>query len=208
MLLISVQSFSQNEEWFDFELDSTLKVTFKLPVEEANLFDSVQDGIKMYEISAEKNGVIYYGNKMLLSDLSLPNNIDDLKSIYDEASPTSSKNYPNTIASKTKIEKNKLIGQKLTLTDSIGNRLYESEVYLLNNKLFLFSCFSKENSPTENSNYFFDSVSLPKNSESMQLTGKSNFLKIVSVYKTGILIFIGLVLLVLGIIIIKRHPKR
>ena len=172
LILISFQSYSQNEQWFDFELNSN--VNFKLPSENANLFDSEQDGIKMYELSAEKNGIVYSGNKILIGDSSLPNNLNELKSIYDEAIPNISKNYPNTIVSKNDIEKNELKGQKMTITDSNGIRLYESEVYLINNNLFLFNCISKDDSDIKESDYFFNQISLPKKSEIRQLTGKSN----------------------------------
>ncbi|UAB82290.1 hypothetical protein INR76_05890 [Marixanthomonas sp. SCSIO 43207] len=137
LILISFQSFAQNGQWFDFELDKNVR--FKLPAENANLFDSEQDGIKMYELSAEKNDILYSGNKMLIDEQSLPNSKKELISLYEEAVPNISKSYPNTTVSKQEINKNGLIGQKLTLTDSSGNRLYESEVYLMNNQLFLFN---------------------------------------------------------------------
>ncbi|REG88219.1 hypothetical protein [Winogradskyella sediminis] len=203
LILISFQSYSQNEQWFDFELDSLIR--FKLPAENASLFDSEQDGIKMYELSAEKNGIVYSGNKILISDSSLPNSIADLKSIYDEAMPNVSKNYPNTVVKKQDIENNGFKGQKVTLTDSNGNRLYESEVYLLNNNLFLFNCISKNESDIKDSNFFFNQISLPKNSEIKQLIGKSDFQKTISNFKTELLILIGIIGLIIGIILIKKN---
>lgn len=206
IILFSIQSYSQNEKWFDFELDSITK--FKLPAENANLFNSEENGIKMYELSAEKNGIVYSGNKMLITKSRLPNNLDELKSIYDEAIPNISKNYPKTIVSKESIEKNGFKGQKLTLTDSIGNRLYQSEVYLLNNSLFLFNCISKDDSDIKEAEYFFNHISLPTNSSIIQLTEKSNSLKFISRFKTELMILIGILGLIIGIIVLKKNVAQ
>ncbi len=203
LILISFQSYSQNEQWYDFELDSLVK--FKLPAENANLFDSIQDGFKMYELSAKKERIIFSGNKIKIENSSLPYNLNDLKNLYDEAEPNASINYPNTVAHKQEIERNGFSGRKLTLTDSIGNRLYESEVYLLNNNLFLFSCISQDNSDIKDFDYFFEQISLPKNSEIKQLTGKSYFMKLISLFKTELMILIGIIGLIVGIIIIRKN---
>ncbi|MGK0210448.1 MAG: hypothetical protein ACI9D4_000758 [Polaribacter sp.] len=205
LILISIQSYSQNEQWFDFELHKNVR--FKLPAENANLFDSIQNGAKMYELSAELNGVAFTGNKIIVEDIILPHNLDDLKSLYDLMS-NGSKSYPNTKVVKKDIEKNGFIGQKVTLTDSIGNRLYESEVYLLDNHLFLFNCISKDNSDIKNSDYFFNQISLPKDSGIKQLTGKSELIKMLSQFKTEILIFIGIIGLIIGIILIKNYLQQ
>ena len=205
LILISFQSFAQNEQWFDFELDKNVR--FKLPAENANLFDSEQDGIKMYELSAEKNDIVYSGNKMLIDEQSLPNSKEELISLYEEAVPNIPKSYPNTTVSKKEINKNGLIGQKLTLTDSKGNRLYESEVYLMNNQLFLFNCISKNDTGITDSDYFFNHISLPKISEIKQLTGKSDFWKLISVFKTELLILFGIVGLIVGITLIRKKKN-
>ena len=203
LILISFQSFSQNQQWYDFELDSLVR--FKLPAENASLFDSIQNNIKMYELTAEKNGIVYGGNKIYVRDEGLPNSIDDLKSLYDETIPSDTKSFLNTIVNKQEVVKNGFIGQKVTLTDSIGNRVYESEIYLLNNHLFLFNCISKDNSDIIDSDYFFEQISLPKNSEIKQLTGKSNFMRFISIFKTEIMILIGFIALVIGIIVVKKN---
>jgi hypothetical protein len=161
----------------------------------------------MYELSAELNGVAFTGNKIIVEDIILPHNLDDLKSLYDLMS-NGSKSYPNTKVVKKDIEKNGFIGQKVTLTDSIGNRLYESEVYLLDNHLFLFNCISKDNSDIKNSDYFFNQISLPKDSGIKQLTGKSELIKMLSQFKTEILIFIGIIGLIIGIILIKNYLQQ
>ena len=202
IILFSIQSYSQNEQWFDFELEKNVR--FKLPAENANLFDSEQDGIKMYELSAEKNDIVYSGNKMQIDEQGLPSSKDELMSIYDQAVPNISKSYPNTKLSKKEINKNGLIGQKLSLTDSIGNKLYESEVYLMNNQLFLFNCISKNNSGITDSEYFFSQISVPTKSEIKQLTGKYDFWKLVALFKTELLVLLGIVGLIIGIIVIKK----
>mgnify|MGYP001405974542 CR=1 FL=1 len=202
LILISVQSYAQNEQWYDFELDKNVR--FKLPAENANLFDSEQDGIKMYELSAEKNDIVYSGNKMLIDEKSLPNSKEELINLYEEAVPNISKSYPNTTVSKKEINKNGLIGQKLTLINSSGNRLYESEVYLMNNQLLLFNCISKNDSGIIDSDYFFNQISLTKNSEIKQITGKSDFWKLISVFKTELLILLGIIGLIVGIILIRK----
>ena len=159
----------------------------------------------MYELTAEKNGIVYGGNKIYVRDEGLPNSIDDLKSLYDETIPSDTKSFLNTIVNKQEVVKNGFIGQKVTLTDSIGNRVYESEIYLLNNHLFLFNCISKDNSDIIDSDYFFEQISLPKNSEIKQLTGKSNFMRFISIFKTEIMILIGFIALVIGIIVVKKN---
>ncbi|MEO1032724.1 MAG: hypothetical protein AAFX55_15030 [Bacteroidota bacterium] len=205
LVLISFQTFAQNGQWFDFELDKNVR--FKLPAENANLFDSEQDGIKMYELSAEKSEIVYSGNKMLINEQSLPKSKEELISLYEEAIPNISKSYPNTNVSKKEINRNGLIGQKLTLTNNSGNLLYESEVYLMENQLFLFNCISKNDSGITDSDYFFNQISLPKSSEVKQITGKSDFWKLISVFKTELLILLGIVGLIIGIILIKKIHK-
>lgn len=202
LILISFQSFAQNQQWFDFELEKN--VSFKLPAENANLFDSEQDGIKMYELSVEKNDIVYSGNKMLIDDQSLPSSKNDLMSFYDYAAPNISKNYPNTEASQKEINKNGIIGQKLTLTDDNGNRVYESEVYLINSQLYLFNCISKNYSDINDSDYFFSQVSLPKNSGIEQFSKKYAFWRLISVFKKELLILLGIILLIIIIPIIKK----
>ncbi|WP_313111757.1 hypothetical protein [Aequorivita sediminis] len=202
LILISFQSFAQNGQWFDFELNKNVR--FKLPAENANLFDSEQDGIKMYELSAEKNDIIYSGNKMLIDVQSLPNSKKELISLYEEIVPNISKSYPNTSVSKKEINKNGVIGQKLTLTDSTGNRLYESEVYLMSNHLFLFNCISKNDTGITDSDYFFNHISLPKISEIKQINGKSDFWKLIAVFKTELLILLGIIGLIVGIALIRK----
>ena len=141
---------------------------------------------------------------MLIEEQSLPNFKEELISLYEEAVPNISKNYSNTTVSKKEINKNGIIGQKLTLTDSSGKRLYESEVYLMNNQLFLFNCISKNDSGITDSDYFFNQISLTINSEIKQITGKSDFWKLISVFKTELLILLGIVGLIVGIILIRK----
>ncbi len=206
LILISFQSYSQNDNWHSYKLDSSVK--FQLPVENANLFDSVQNGIKTYELSAEKNEIVFSGNKMKIENSSLPNTLKDLKNLYDQAIPNISKSFPNTIEKKQDIERNGFKGQKFYLTDSIGNKLYESEVYLLDDNLFLFQIISKDDSAIKDSDYFFNQISLPINSGIEQLTGKSEFLKVITLFKFELLILIGIIGLIIGAVIVKNYLQH
>ncbi len=202
IILISFQSYSQNEQWKDFELDS--KVRFQLPTENANLFDSIQNGVKMYELSKELNETFYSGNKMTI-EFNGPKNTEELKALYEDAMSDVSKSYPNTTEKKLDIEKNGLLGRKLSLTDNNGNLLFESELYFLDDNLYMFNCASKNRKAVKDNQYFFDKISLPNKTETKQLTGKSNFLILLSTFKTELLILLGIVVVVIGIIVIKKN---
>ncbi|MCP4802159.1 MAG: hypothetical protein GY891_04775 [Bacteroidetes bacterium] len=203
LILISYQSFSQNEQWFEYKLDSL--VSFQLPAENANLFDSEENNVKMYELSARLNEVAYAGNKIKVEEDGLPNSLDELRKLYADLEDNALKSYSYAKISNKEIKNNGFIGLKTIVVDSIDNRLYESEIYLLDNQLFLFNCFSKDDNFIKDSDYFFSKISLPKNSGIEQLTGKSNFRKLISLFKTELLILMGIVILIVGIILIKKN---
>ena len=202
LILISFQSFAQNEQWFEYKLDSL--VSFQLPAENANLFDSEENNVKMYELSARLNEVAYVGNKIKFEENGLPNSLDNLRKLYADLEDNALKSYSNAKISNKEIENNGFIGQKTIVVDSNDNRIYESELYLLDNQLFLFNCFSKDENYIKDSDYFFSKINLPKNSGIKQLTGKSNFRKVVSLFKIELLILLGIVVLIVGIILIKK----
>ncbi len=202
-ILFSFQAYTQNEQWFDFELEKN--VQFKLPAKNVNLFDSDENGVKYYELSARLNEVAYAGSKIKVEEDALPNSLEALRGFYNDMETSVLKSYPDAIISNKEIENNGFKGLKTVINDSIGNRVYESEMYLLGNNLFLFNCFSKDKNYIENSDYFFKQIAFPKNSGIKQLTGKSNFWRLISVFKTELLILLGIVVLIIGIILIKKN---
>src|SRR5690606_24181313 len=102
-------------------------------------------------------------------------------------------------------KRNGLIGRKFVLTDNNGRRLFESEVFLIENHLYMFICLSKENEEIKNSEYFFNQIYLPENSHTKQLTGKSKSSKLLSEFKMELLILTGVIALIIGIIVIKKN---
>tara|TARA_Y100001935_G_scaffold252997_1_gene258111 strand:- start:387 stop:1034 length:648 start_codon:yes stop_codon:yes gene_type:complete len=205
IILLSFELHCQVENWVDYELDP--KVRFQLPKENASLFDALQDGIKMYEFSAEKDNVVYAGNKIDVDEQLLPSSKKELIRIYDKVNTDNS--YPNATVIKKEISKNGLIGQKLVLTDSLGNRVYESEVYFFDDHVYWFNCITKNNSIIKDSDYFFGKISLPSGAEVNQLSGKSTFWKLVLLFKKELSIFFGVIVLIIGtIILIKKNNSQ
>ncbi|GHC58903.1 hypothetical protein [Ulvibacter litoralis] len=204
LIFISSQSFSQNSEWRGYKLDSLAE--FQLPSQNANLFDSIDNGIKIYELSAKFNGINYVGSKSKVEQFILPSNKTELTELYNDAIFQIAKSFPNSIETKTDIVRNGYQGLKYILLDENNIPLYSAELYLLEDNLFMFYCINDAKDGSVESDYFFKSILLVEKKGAEQITGDSSFLKMIKLFKIEIIVILGIIGLI--VVLIIRNRKK
>lgn len=202
LLLISFQSFSQHNEWFVYEIDSFAK--FELPVKDASLFDSIDSGVKIYELSTELNGVNYVGSKSVIEKSILPSDSKELSELYDNAVSQVKKSFPNSKETKSDITRNGYQGRKYVLNNEKNIAVYSTELYLLEDNLYMFYYINDTEEETVDSDYFFQSISLAENKNIEQFKGSSDFFQILNLFKIELLVVIGIIGLIFTLIIKSR----
>ncbi|HEY9184007.1 MAG TPA: hypothetical protein VIM94_01660 [Salegentibacter sp.] len=202
LLLVSFQSFSQNNGWFGYQLDSFAK--FKLPVKNASLFDSIDSGVEIYELSAKLNGVHYVGSKSVIEQSILPSDPKELYELYDNAVSQVKKSFPNSEETKSDITKSGYQGRKYTLKDENNFPVYSAELYLLENNLYMFYYINDAKEETVDSDYFFRSIFLSEDRNIEQFKGSSDFFKMMNLFKIELLVVLGIFGLIITLIIKNR----
>jgi len=201
LLLISFQSFSQHNEWFGYQIDSFAKL--ELPVKDASLFDSIDSGVKIYELSTELYGVHYVGSKSVIEKSILPSDSKELYELYDNAVSQVKKSFPNSKETKSDITRNGYQGRKYVLKNEKNIAVYSTELYLLEDNLYMFY-YINDTKETVDSDYFFQSISLAENKNIEQFKGSSDFFQILNLFKIELLVVIGIIGLIFTFIIKSR----
>ncbi len=200
--MISFQSFSQSDEWFGYQLDSFAKM--ELPAKNANVFDSIDSGVKIYELSAKSNGVNYVGSKSAIEQSMLPSNSKELSELYNNAVSQVRKSFPNSKETKSDITKSGYQGQKYILKDENNFPEYSAELYLLEDNLYMFYYINDAKEETVDSDYFFKSISLAEDKNIEQFKGSYAFFKIINLFKIELLVVLGIIGLIITFIIKSR----
>lgn len=199
LLLTSFQSFSQNNDWIEYQLDSLVK--FQLPAKSVNVFDSIV-GVKIYELSARLNGVNYVGSKFKIEPSILPSNSNELNELYHIVIPGMVKSFPHTKETKFEITKSGYQGQKVILEDENNVPVHSLELFLLEDNLYIFYYVNDIKYEVVESDYFFQSVSLSESESIEQFRGDSTFIKMIKFFRIELLVILGIIVLITTIVAI------
>lgn len=196
-VLIPMQVFGQETEWYEFELDN-IRIDF--PSEEVFQYDTIVEGIKLKQLYSQIGSATLVvqnlpgENTMSNEDLSsLPYDYKSLIKYYEEVAEGARKSSNGEKVTKKEIKLGELIGYNAIYYDETGTQFYESNTFLVDNNLIVVSCYDKGPLQNELKINFFNSLNL-ENFESLeQYTGTSKAFRLGQLF--GKILFYGLILL-------------
>ena len=201
--------WSQNEEWYNYELDSIISID--LPGEVFEL-DTIVKGLGMYQMFSYTESSSFMVGRMHLeredldTNLSkLPYDSESLNKFYEEWFQGFIKSMSYQLKSKDSIEKENLKGLKLKFMDSSGNPTGEGEFYLVNKCLYSFYYISETGFDEKEKELFFNSINIDTDRKISQFTGNSQSSRIG--YILGEFSFYIIMILIIFFVIKKNRRK-
>lgn len=202
LILISFNSYSQEDEWNNYDLDSIASIDMPFEVYE---IDTIIDYNKVYQMYSEKKTAkfiakkIYVGKRYSnIETLKLPNNKKGLNKFYFQIIDFFDQIIKTDFEYKKKIKKNGLEGYEISYVNKEKTKVHQIQLFYINKNLYIFS-YIKENGLSElDRNIFFDSIFFDDQKELLQYPKMS----------LGKKLMISLLILLFLSFVYRFKPKR
>lgn len=196
---------SQTQDWFTYDVDSIISISMPNEVFE---MDTTLKGVRIYQMSAHTGDATFVVQKGLIQEDAtlLPHDLESLEEDYIELIDGMAKSMPFNLTSKKLTSRETFKGYHLESRDSLGNFVFEGEIYLLNKHLYSFFYSSLENFDKSEKDQFLNSLKINSDQNISQYLGKSR------IYRIGYLIGNNLLtILIIGAImyfLIRKRKKK
>ena len=172
ILFLCQKSFTQNKEWFAYDLDSIVSLEMPFIVYE---IDTVIDYNKLYQIYSEDDSSKFIVQKSYFGKLysniespSLPINEKSLNKYYRDVMNTFDEIIEYNFDSKKQIQKNNLNGYQLIYKNDDDIQVYEMNLFFFNKNLYSFSYVNENGLDKIDSKKFFDSITFDDQKKLLQ----------------------------------------
>lgn len=199
--------YSQNNDWFQHEIDSLISIS--IPSNEVFIIDTIANNIKLHQIYNTIGKSTFVGQRtqdlnIINENLStLPHNLESLKTFYNQVIKGITRTTPFKLKSKKFIFEDDFYQCKLKLVDSTNKKIYESQLILLNQYCYNITYLNQFDFNENEKEIFINSIKINKTIKTTQYKGKSLSYRIG--YLTGEYFFIGIIMVVIVIVIIKNR---
>lgn len=203
-LFIILKISTQNHEWSAYDVDEY--VSLKMPFDVYEV-DTIVNQKKYYELSSSYNTCHFVAQKFYLapnkndiSEITLPNNYDNLKTFYLDFIWSLEEVSTYKLDDFSIFKNNKLTGYKVSFKDSTETLVQQIDLIYVNKNLYLFSYTDDNGLQNKEQQFFFKNILFNDDKELLQYSKSKN----VSLKNTMLI----LVILFIITFIIRVFTKR
>jgi hypothetical protein len=192
------ESYSQNKEWFLYDLDSIVSIEMPFIVYE---IDTIIDYNKFHQMYSENETSQFSAQKLYFGKLysnidtpTLPNNKRGLNKYYADIIEIFDQMISYNLEYKKAIKLSNLDGYKLSFNNSKDVNVQETYLYFVNKNLYYFSYINKKGIDKTDKDIFFNSIVFSTKKKLLQYPAKTISFKKKVIFTLLFILFLSFIL--------------
>lgn len=207
-LFVTLKTSTQNREWLTYDVDGF--VSLKMPFD-AYEIDTIVNQKKYYELSSSFKTCNFVAQKFYLapkkndiSEITLPNTYDNLKSFYLDFIWSLEEVSTYTLDDFSIYKNNKLTGYRVFFKDSTKTLVQQINLIYVNKNLYLFSYTDVNGLQNKDQQKFFNNIFFDDKKELIQYSKSKN----VTLKNTMLILVILFIITFIIRVFIKRKNQH